>query len=100
MKHLNETYLGLCALGILACFSGTAGATTIFTEDFNSFTGVLNGNAGGNDGQHFTNHDLAHSGNVTGWSIWRELARSTQSIPQMFGLTPRPLQAIRATGGS
>ena len=40
----------------------------IFTEDFNSFTGVLNGNAGQNDGQHITTHDMGHSGTLTGWN--------------------------------
>ena len=64
----TKTHLALYASGILTCFSGTAGATTIFTEDFNSFTGVLNGNARGAQGQAITTHDLAHSGNVTGWS--------------------------------
>ena len=37
----TKTHLALYASGILTCFSGTAGATIIFTEDFNSFTGVL-----------------------------------------------------------
>ena len=64
----TKTHLALYASGILTCFSGTAGATTIFTEDFNSFTGVLNGNQGGAQGQYITTHDLAHSGNLTGWS--------------------------------
>ena len=40
----------------------------IFFEDFNSFTGVLNGNQGGAQGQHVTTHDMGHSGNLTGWS--------------------------------
>ena len=68
MNQPNRTHLALTVSGILACFSGTAGATTIFTEDFNSFTGVLNGNAGQNDGQHITTHDMGHSGTLTGWN--------------------------------
>ena len=47
---------------------GGSAAAQIFTEDFNSFTGVLNGNDRGAQGQAITTHDLAHSGNVTGWS--------------------------------
>ena len=47
---------------------GGSAAAQIFTEDFNSFTGVLNGNQGGAQGQHVTTHDMGHSGNLTGWS--------------------------------
>ena len=47
---------------------GGSAAAQIFTEDFNSFTGVLNGNAGQNDGQHITTHDMGHSGTLTGWN--------------------------------
>ena len=47
---------------------GGSAAAQIFTEDFNSFTGVLNGNDRGAQGQAITTHDLAHSGNLTGWS--------------------------------
>ena len=51
----------------LAIVQATRGAQ-IFTEDFNSFTGVLNGNQGGAQGQYITTHDMGHSGNLTGWS--------------------------------
>ncbi len=47
---------------------GGSAAAQIFTEDFNSFTGVLNGNQGGAQGQYITTHDMGHSGNLTGWS--------------------------------
>jgi len=53
--------------GICMLLGGSA-AAQIFTEDFNSFAGVLNGNQGGARGQHITTHDMGHSGNLTGWS--------------------------------
>lgn len=60
--HKTNNYLGLCASGILACLSGTAGAVTIFTEDFNGYAGNQN------DSQSDTALDVAHTGTVTGWS--------------------------------
>ena len=55
-------FTGICML------LGGSAAAQIFTEDFNSFTGVLNGNQGGAQGQDVTTHDMGHSGNLTGWS--------------------------------
>jgi hypothetical protein len=62
MNQPNRTYLALTASGILTCLSGTAGATTIFTEDFNGYAGNQNNTQGD------TGLNVAHSGNVAGWS--------------------------------
>ena len=63
--HRNR-HLALCASGILACLSGTAGAGTIFTENFNGITGLnLNG---GPVGQVTTTHDIGYGGNLAGWN--------------------------------
>ena len=62
MNQANRTYLALTASGILTCLSGTAGATTIFTEDFNGYAGNQN-NTQGNTGLN-----VAFGGNVAGWS--------------------------------
>jgi len=60
---MNKTnnYLGLCASGILACLSGTAGAA-LYTEDFNSYAGNQNNTQGD------TGLNVAHTGGVVGWS--------------------------------
>ncbi len=58
----TKKHLALYASGILACLSGTAGATTIFTEDFNGYAGNQNNTQGD------TGLNVAHSGNVAGWS--------------------------------
>ena len=65
---MNKTnnYLGLCASGILACLSGTAGAATIFTENFDGITGL--GLNGGPAGQITTTHDVGVGGSLSGWS--------------------------------
>jgi hypothetical protein len=60
MKTTNN-YLGLCASGILACLSGTAGAA-LYTEDFNSYAGNQNATQG------VTGLNVAHTGGVAGWS--------------------------------
>jgi hypothetical protein len=63
--HRNR-HLALCASGILACLSGTAGAGTIFTENFNGITGLgLNGSPAG---QTTTTHDVGFGGNLAGWN--------------------------------
>jgi len=66
MNQPNRIHLALTASGILACLSGTAGATTIFTEDFNAITGL--GLNGGPVGQVTTTHDIGFGGNLAGWS--------------------------------
>ncbi len=62
MNQPNRTYLALTASGILTCLSGTAGATTIFTEDFNSYSGNQNNTQGD------TGLEVAHSGTVASWT--------------------------------
>ena len=65
MNPSNRTHLALTASGILLSLSGTAGATTIFTENFDGITGLgLNGSP---VGQVTTTHDLGFGGNLTGW---------------------------------
>jgi hypothetical protein len=65
MNQDNRTYLALTATGILSFLNGTAGAQTIFTEDFNSITGL--GLNGGPVGQVTTTHDLGFGGSLAGW---------------------------------
>lgn len=65
MNNSNRTRLGVLASGILACLSATAGAQTIFTENFNGITGL--GLNGGPVGQVTTTHDLGFGGNLAGW---------------------------------
>ncbi|MCF7730783.1 MAG: PEP-CTERM sorting domain-containing protein [Akkermansiaceae bacterium] len=62
MKQPNRNHLGLCASGILASLSCTAGAATIFTEDFNSYSGDQNTT------QYETGLKVAFGGDVAGWS--------------------------------
>lgn len=66
MNQINRTYLALTATGILSFLNGTAGATTIFTEDFNGITDL--GLNGGPVGQVTTTHDLGFGGNLAGWN--------------------------------
>ena len=61
MNKTTRNRLGLCASGILACLSGTAGAA-IFTENFSSYAGTQNTT------QYETGLNVAHSGDVTGWT--------------------------------
>jgi hypothetical protein len=67
MKTPCRTHLGLCALGILACFSGTAGATTLFTENFDGITAPPGNFNGAPDGQVTTTHDLVFGASLAGW---------------------------------
>jgi hypothetical protein len=62
MNKTTRNRLGLCASGILACLSGTAGAASIFTEDFSSYAGTQNNT------QYETGLEVAYGGNVTGWT--------------------------------
>lgn len=61
-KSNRNTHLSVCVSGILACLSGTAGATTIFTENFNGYAGNQNTT------QADTGLNVAHTGGVAGWS--------------------------------
>ena len=61
-NQINRTYLALTASGILTCLIGTAGAATIFTEDFNGYAGNQNSTQGN------TGLNVAFGGNVAGWS--------------------------------
>lgn len=62
MKKPNGYHPALLASGILACLSATAGAQTIFTEDFNGYAGNQNNTQGD------TGLNVAHTGSVGGWS--------------------------------
>jgi len=62
MRKTNRNYPGLCAFGILACLGCTAGAATIFAENFNSYAGTVNAK------QYQTVLDVAYGGSVVGWS--------------------------------
>ena len=68
MKQSNLTYPGLCALGILACLSGTAEATTIFSENFDGITAPPGNFNGAPAGQVTTTHDLVFGASLTGWN--------------------------------
>ena len=62
---MNKTnnYLGLCASGILACLSGTAGAASIFTDGFNAAAGNQNG------AQQTTTLAVQFGANYDNWAI-------------------------------
>ncbi|HIL53910.1 MAG TPA: hypothetical protein EYG40_02605 [Verrucomicrobia bacterium] len=66
MRKTSRSHPGLLAFGILTCLGATAGAQTIFTEDFDGITGL--GLNGGPAGQVTTTHDLGFGGNLAGWS--------------------------------
>lgn len=60
--------LGLCAIGILACLGGTAGAGTIFTENFEAISAPPGNFNGAPSGQVTTTHDLVFGASLAGWS--------------------------------
>ena len=62
MNKKHTTRRAITASGILACLSGTAGATTIFTENFNGYAGNQNAV------QVDTGLNVAFGGSVAGWS--------------------------------
>ena len=68
MKKPTGTIHALCAFGVLACLSGTAGATTLFTENFEAISAPPGNFNGGPGGQHITTHDMVHTSNLAGWS--------------------------------
>lgn len=62
MRKADRNYPELCAFGILACLGCSAGAATIFTENFSGYSGTQNAT------QYQTGLNVAYGGNVFGWS--------------------------------
>ena len=86
---MNKTnnYLGLCASGILACLSGTAGAATIFTDGFNAAAGNQNG------AQHTTTLALQVNANYDNWtasSAGHQVDLNTANAGITVGPYPNP----------
>ncbi|MDG2123363.1 MAG: hypothetical protein P8J87_06690, partial [Verrucomicrobiales bacterium] len=69
MNTPPRKHLGLCAAGILASFSGSVGATTIFTENFDGITAPGGNFNGAPAGQVTTTHDLVFSASLAGWGV-------------------------------
>ena len=67
MNTPTRKHLTLCASGILACLGGSAGATTIFTENFDSITAPPANFNGAPAGQVTTTHDLVFGASLAGW---------------------------------
>jgi hypothetical protein len=63
-----KKYLVLSAAGLLACLNGSAGAATIFSENFNGVTAPGGNFNGSPSGQVTTGHDLVFGASLTGWS--------------------------------
>ena len=67
MNTPTRKHLALYASGILACFSSTAGATTIFSENFDGITAPGGNFNGAPAGQVTTTHDLVFGASLAGW---------------------------------
>ena len=67
MNTPTTKHLALCASGILACLGVSAGATTIFTENFNGITAPPGNFNGAPVGQVTTTHDIVFGASLAGW---------------------------------